>query len=48
MILKFKVDTDPLLGFATKIKLLIQPYSFYLKWFSLPDLFSGKIQALLY
>ncbi len=48
MKIKFEVDTDPPLGFATEEKLLIQPYSFYVKCFSLPDLFAGKIHALLY
>lgn len=44
----FEVDTDPPLGFATEERLLIQPYSFYVKCFSLPDLFAGKMHALLY
>ena len=48
MIIKFEVDTDPPLGSATEEKLLIQPYSFYVKCFSLPDLFAGKMHALLY
>ena len=48
MIIKFEVDTDPPLGFATEVKLLIQPYSFYVKCFSLPDLFAGKMNDLLY
>jgi predicted nucleotidyltransferase component of viral defense system len=46
--IKFEVDTEPPLGFATEEKLLIQPYSFYVKCFSLPDLFAGKMHALLY
>lgn len=48
MKIKFEVDTDPPLGFATEEKLLIQPYSFYVKCFSLPDLFAGKMHALLF
>lgn len=48
MKIKFEVDTDPPLGFATEEKLLIAPYSFYVKCFSLPDLFAGKMHALLY
>ena len=48
MKIKFEVDTDPPLGFVTEEKLLIQPYSFYVKCFSLPDLFAGKMHALLY
>lgn len=46
--IKFEVDTDPPLRFATQENLLIQPYSFYVKCFSLPDLFAGKMHALLY
>lgn len=46
--IKLEVDTDPPPGFATEEKLLIQPYSFYVKCFSLPDLFAGKMHALLY
>lgn len=48
MKIKFEVDTDPPLGFVTEEKLLIHPYSFYIKCFSLPDLFAGKMHALLY
>lgn len=48
MKIKFEVDTDPPLGFATEEKLLLQPYSFYVKCFSLPDLFAGKMHAVLY
>ena len=46
--IKFEVDTDPPLGFCTEQKLLIQPYSFYVKCFALPDLFVGKAHALLF
>jgi predicted nucleotidyltransferase component of viral defense system len=46
--IKFEVDTDPPLRFATEEKLLIQPYSFYVKCFALPDLFAGKMHALMY
>jgi predicted nucleotidyltransferase component of viral defense system len=46
--IKFEVDTQPPLGFATEEKLLLQPFSFYVKCFSLPDLFAGKMHALLY
>ena len=46
--IKFEVDTLPPLGFATEEKLLLQPFSFYVKCFSLPDLFAGKMHALLY
>lgn len=46
--IKFEVDTDPPLRFATEERLLIQPYSFYVKCFALPDLFAGKMHALLF
>ena len=46
--IKFEVDTAPPLGFATEEKLLLQPFSFYVKCFSLPDLFAGKMHALLF
>jgi hypothetical protein len=32
--IKLKVDTDPPLGFNTEEQLLVQPYSFYVKCFS--------------
>ena len=46
--IKFEVDTNPPLLFATSERLLIQPYSFYVKCFALPDLFAGKMHALMY
>jgi len=46
--IKLEVDTDPPLGFNTEEKLLLQPYSFYVKCFCLPDLFAGKMHAVLF
>jgi len=46
--IKFEVDTDPPLGFATEQKLLLQPYSLYVNCFGLSDLFAGKVHALLF
>ena len=46
--IRLEVDTDPPRGFDTEQKLLIQPYSFYVNCFSLPDLFAGKAHALLF
>ena len=46
--IKFEVDTRPPLGFGTEEKLLIEPFSFYVKCFSLPDLYAGKMHALLF
>jgi predicted nucleotidyltransferase component of viral defense system len=46
--IKIEVDTKPPPGFATEEKLLLKPFSFYVKCFSLPDLFAGKMHALLF
>lgn len=46
--IKLEVDTKPPLGFETEEKLLLKPFSFYVKCFKLPDLFAGKMHALLY
>ena len=46
--IKIEADTCPPLDFQTEQKLLMQPYSFYTRCFALPDLFAGKMRALLY
>jgi predicted nucleotidyltransferase component of viral defense system len=46
--IKLEVDTDPPLGFNTEEQLLLLPYSFYVKCFCLPDLFAGKMHAVLF
>ena len=46
--IKLEVDREPPLGFATEEKLLLKPFSFYVKCFTLPDLFAGKMHALLF
>lgn len=46
--IKIEVDTEPPLGFATEEKLLLKPFSFYVKCFVLEDLFAGKMHALLF
>jgi predicted nucleotidyltransferase component of viral defense system len=46
--IKIEVDKRPPLGFDTEEKLLSQPFSFYVKCFALPDLFAGKMHALLF
>jgi predicted nucleotidyltransferase component of viral defense system len=46
--IKIEVDTQPPLGFETEEKLLLQPYSFYVKCFKLEYLFAGKMHALLF
>jgi len=45
---KIELDTDPPLMFATEQQLLLQPYSFMTRCFTLPDLFAGKMHALVY
>ena len=46
--IKIEVDTQPPLNFKTEEKLLLKPFSFYVKCFTLPDLFAGKMHALLF
>lgn len=46
--IKLEVDTTPPLGFATEEKLILRPFSFYVKCFTLEDLFAGKMHALLF
>lgn len=46
--IKLEVDTEPPLGFETEEKLLLKPFSFYVKCFTAPDLFAGKMHALLF
>jgi predicted nucleotidyltransferase component of viral defense system len=46
--IKIEVDTVPPGGFETEDKLLLKPFSFYVRCFTLPDLFAGKMHALLF
>lgn len=46
--IKIEVDCEPPLGFTTEEKLLVRPFSFYVKCFTLPSLFAGKMHALLF
>lgn len=46
--IKIEVDTLPPLGFETADHLLLRPFSFYVKCLSIPDLFAGKMHALLF
>ena len=46
--IKIEIDRLPPLGFSTEEKLLIRPYSFYIKCFTMPSLFAGKLHALLF
>lgn len=45
---KIELDTDPPLDFETEQKLLLKPFSFMVRCVTLPDLFAGKIHALVY
>jgi predicted nucleotidyltransferase component of viral defense system len=46
--IKMEVDRQPPLHFQTEEKLLIRPFSFYVKCFSKSSLFAGKMHALLF
>lgn len=48
IIIKVEVDIQPPLGFQTEEKLLTKPFSFFVKCFTIPDLFAGKMHALLF
>jgi hypothetical protein len=44
---KIEVDTDPPPGFDTESKFILQPIPFSVRTFVLPDLFAGKMHAVL-
>ena len=46
--IKIEVDVDPPLDFETEQKLLLLPFSFMTRCFVLPDLFAGKMHALVF
>ncbi|MBW6482313.1 MAG: nucleotidyl transferase AbiEii/AbiGii toxin family protein [Vicingaceae bacterium] len=46
--IKIEVDRQPSLNFKTEEKLLLRPFSFYVKCFTKPSLFAGKMHALLF
>lgn len=45
---KIEVDTDPPPGFTTQTRYLLQPIPFAVRSYSLPDLFAGKMHAILF
>jgi predicted nucleotidyltransferase component of viral defense system len=45
--IKLEVDVDPAPGFTTEIRYLLRPVPFAVRTFSLPDLFAGKMHAVL-
>lgn len=46
--IKLEIDTDPPLQFETEPQLLADPISFSVRTYSLPDLFAGKMHAVLF
>lgn len=46
--IKIEVDTNPPLQFNTEQKILMQPFSFTTRCFTLPDLYAGKMHALVF
>lgn len=46
--IKIEVDTQPPLMFQTEQRLLLQPFSFMTRCFTLPNLFAGKMHALVF
>jgi predicted nucleotidyltransferase component of viral defense system len=46
--IKLEVDVNPPSGFKTEHKLLLLPFSFMTRCYMLPDLYAGKMHALLY
>ena len=45
--IKLEIDPDPPSGFATEIRYVLEPIPFGIKIMSLPDLFAGKMHAVL-
>jgi len=45
--IKLEIDTDPPPGFDTENKFLLRPIPFSVRTFALPDLFAGKMHAVL-
>ncbi|MDD2900138.1 MAG: nucleotidyl transferase AbiEii/AbiGii toxin family protein [Desulfuromonadaceae bacterium] len=45
---KIEVDTDPPPGFSTQTRYLLQPIPFAVRCYALPDLFAGKMHAILF
>lgn len=46
--IKIEIDTNPPLEFFTEQKLLLYPFSFMTRCFTLPDLYAGKMHALVF
>jgi predicted nucleotidyltransferase component of viral defense system len=48
MNVRFEVDTDPPGGFNTEAKTLLQPIPFSINTYTPPDLFAGKLHAIIH
>ena len=48
MKIKIEVDTQPPAGFSTEYRLLMLPFSFMTRCYTLSDLYAGKMHALLF
>lgn len=46
--IKIEVDVNPPTGFISEHKLLLLPFSFMTRCYALPDLYAGKMHALLF
>ncbi len=46
--IKIEVDINPPIGFNTEYKLQLLPFSFTTRCYTLPDLYAGKLHALLF
>jgi len=46
--IKIEVDVNPPAGFSSEHKLLLLPFSFMTRCYALPDLYAGKMHALLF
>jgi predicted nucleotidyltransferase component of viral defense system len=45
--IRLEVDTDPPAGFRTEMRYVFRPIAFPVRIYSLPDLFAGKLHAVL-
>lgn len=45
--IKLEIDTDPPGGFSTEAKVLLKPIPFSVNTYQMPDLFAGKLHAIL-
>ncbi len=46
--IKIEIDTNPPLGFDTEEHLMTLPFSFHVRCLTLPNLFAGKLHALVF